>query len=93
MNYFCDFPIINAPYLEPPEQFDSFFPASLHKIKFHIFKNISKCSIHGLRPFKYKNTRELCDNIQDKDKKGRIMTKKCFIFHEEVIDVILSCSR
>ena len=28
---------------------------------------------------------ELCDNIQYKDKRGRIMMKKCFVFHEEVI--------
>ena len=43
--------------------------------------------IHGLRPFKYKNTCELFDNIQDKDKRGRIMTNKCFVLFKEVIDV------
>ena len=29
---------------------------------------------------------ELCDNILDKDKRGRIMVKK-IIIHEEVVDV------
>ena len=28
-----------------------------------------------------------CDIIPDKDTKGRIMVKKCFVLHEEVIDV------
>ena len=57
---------MNAPNLELLEQLDHFFPASLHKIKFHIFQNISKCPIHGLRPFKYNNTCGLCDETQDK---------------------------
>ena len=30
---------------------------------------------------------ELCDIIMDKDKKGRIMVKKCSVIHEEIIDV------
>ena len=30
---------------------------------------------------------ELCDIIPDKDKKGRIIMNKCFVLHEEVIDV------
>ena len=46
---------MNALYLELSEQLDRLFPASLHKIKFHIFQNIAKSSIHGLRPLKYKN--------------------------------------
>ena len=29
---------INGPYLEPLEQLDFLFPASLHKIKFHMFQ-------------------------------------------------------
>ena len=37
-----DRPRTNAPYLEPTEQLDCLFPASLHKIILHIFKNISK---------------------------------------------------
>ena len=78
---------MNAPYLEPSEQLDNFFPASLHKIKFHIFKNVSKCLIHGLIPFKYKNTCELCYNMLDKEKKGILMVKLCFVIHEEVIYV------
>ena len=77
---------MNAPYLESSEQLDCLFPASLKKIIFHIFQNISKFSIHGLRKFKYNNTCELCDDILDKDKKVRLMVKICFL-HEEVIDV------
>ena len=80
---------MNAPYLESSETLDRFFLVSLHKIIFHIFRNISKSSIHRLRPFKYKNTCELCDKIIYKDKKGRIMVKKCFALHKEVIDVFL----
>ena len=79
--------MMNTPFLESSEQLYRFFPASLHKIKFHIFQNISKCSIHGLRPFKHKNMCELCDTIPDKENKGRTMAKKCFVLHEEVIDV------
>ena len=55
--------------------------------KFHIFQNISKCLIYGLRPFKYNNTCEFCDNILDNDKKFILMVKKCSVLHEEVIDV------
>ena len=43
--------------------------------------------MHGLRQFKYNNKCELCDDIQDKYKRGIIMTKKCFILHKKVIDV------
>ena len=55
MNCCYDCPRMNAPYLESSEQLDRFFTDSFHKIKFHIFQNIYKCSIHGSRPFKYKN--------------------------------------
>ena len=54
---------MNAPYLESSEQLDRLFPTSLHEIKFRIFQNIYKCSIHGLRLFKYKKMFELCDSI------------------------------
>ena len=87
MNCYSDCPRTNAPYLEPPEQLHRLFPAYLHKIKSHIFKNTSNCLIHILIPFKYKNTCELCDKIIDKYNKGRLMVKKCFVLHEEVIDV------
>ena len=30
---------------------------------------------------------ELCYKILDKYKKGRLIVKKCFVLHEEVIDV------
>ena len=75
-----DCPMINAPFLESSEQLNHFFPASLHKIKFHIFQNISKCLIHRLRPFKHKNMCELCDIIPGKDKKGRITVKHLLSF-------------
>ena len=78
---------MNASYLELSEQLDCFFPASLHKIRFQIFQIISKCSIYGLRPFKYKNKCDIFDKILDKDNRGRIMVKKCFVLHEEVIYV------
>ena len=78
---------MNVPDVESSEKLDSSSPAFLHKIKFHMFQNISKCSIHILRIFKYENTCELCDNILDKEKKVRIMVKKCFVLHEEVIYV------
>ena len=55
----------NAPCLESSEQLDNLFPASFQKIKFRIFQNISKCLIHRLGAFKYKNTRKLCDNTQE----------------------------
>ena len=68
MNHCYDCPGMNAPDLESSEQLDHVFSASLIRIKFHIFQNISKYLIHGLRPFKYKNTCGLCDTIQDKKK-------------------------
>ena len=77
---------MNAPYLESSEQLDRFFPGYLHIIKFHIFQNISKCSIHGLTPFKYNNTCEICDNILDKENRRRMIVMNFFL-HEEVIDV------
>ena len=78
---------MNAPYLESSEQLDRLFPASLHKIKVHIFQNIPKYLIHILITFKYRNTSELCGNIEDKYKIERIMVKKIFVIHKEVIDV------
>ena len=48
----------------------------INKYKLNILQNISKCLIHGLIPFKYKNTCDLCDNIPDKYKKGRLMVNK-----------------
>ena len=81
------FPRMNYPYLESLKQLDRLFPSSLHKIKFHIFNNVYKYWIHRLRPFKYKNTCELCDIIQDKYKRVRMISKKCFVLHEEVIYV------
>ena len=42
--------------------------------------------IQGLRPFKYKNKCDLCGNLQDKDKREKIIAKKCFVLHEEDID-------
>ena len=54
---------MNAQYLESSEQLDRLFPASLHEIKFRIFQNIYKFSIHGLRLFKYNKMFELFDNI------------------------------
>ena len=87
MNCCSDCPMTNDPFFEYSEKLDRLFPASLHKIKFHKFQNISKFLIHGLRPFKYKNMCELCDIILGKYNKGRIMAKKCFVLHEKVIDV------
>ena len=87
-NCCSDFPRRNAPYLEPSEQIKDIFPASLHKCKHHIFQNLSKFSIHILRPFKYKNTYELCENIPDKYKKGILMANKCFVLHEEITDAL-----
>ena len=87
LNCCYDFPRINAPYLESSEQLHRFFHASLHKIKFHIFKSIYKCYFHGLIPFKYKNTCELCDKIQDTNKIVIIMVNYCSVFHDEVFDV------
>ena len=87
LNCCSECPMMNAPFLESSQQLNNFIPESLHKIKFRIFQNISKCSIHGLIPFKHKNMCELCDIIPYKDKRGRIMAKKCFILREEVIDV------
>ena len=86
MNFVSNCPRMNAPYLESPDKFYHLFLASLHKIKLYIFQNISKFLINGLRPFKYKNVCELCDNILDKEKRGRIMFKKGVVLHEEVID-------
>ena len=60
---------MNAPYLESSEQLDCLLNFPLNKIKFHILKK-SKYLIQRLRPFKYKKKCELCDNTQDKEKRG-----------------------
>ena len=70
--------------LESPEQLDCLFTASLHKIKFHIFQNISKGLIHGLIPLNYKNTCELYDTIKYKEKRGNIMTNNIFLYVEAI---------
>ena len=54
-NHCYDYRMINAPFLVSSEQLNCFFPAFLHKIKFRIFQNICKCSIHVLRLFKNNN--------------------------------------
>ena len=87
LNCCSRFPMMNAPFLESSEQPNSFLPESLQKIEFRIFQNISKCSLHGLRPFKHKNICDLCDIISDKDKKVRIMVKNYFVIRDEVIDI------
>ena len=87
MNCCSDYPMMNAPFLYSSERLDRFFPASLNKIKFHIFQNISKCLIHGLRTFKHNKICELCDIIPEKYKKYRIVMKEYSVLHEEVIDV------
>ena len=78
---------MNAPYLKSSEKLSRLFPEALHKIKFHIFQNRVICSIQGLIPFKYNNTCDLCDRIQDKYKRGRITVKKCFALCKKFIDV------
>ena len=80
LNCCSDYTRMNALYSESSEQLDCFFPKPLHQIKFHIFQNISKCSIHILRPFKYNNMCELCDNIPDKDSRDRIIVKFFLFF-------------
>ena len=85
LNCCSDYPIINAPFLESSEQLNRFLPASFHKIKSHIFQKISKFSIHRFRPLRNKIMCEFCDIIPDKYKKGRIMVKKCFVLHKELI--------
>ena len=87
LNCCSDCTRMNAPHLESSEKIDLLFTASLHKIRFHLFQNISKRPINGLRQFKHKQICELCDNIQDKDKRGIITANKCFFPHEEVIGV------
>ena len=87
MNCCSGCPRMNAPYLKSSEKLDCFFSDYLHKIKLSIFQNISKFSINVIRPFIYKNTCELCYNIQDKYNRGRIMVKKTFVLSKEVMDV------
>ena len=70
MNCCSGCPGMNAPNYESSVQRNSLFPASFHKIRFHIFQNIYKNLMHGLIPFKYKNTCELYNNIQYKYKRG-----------------------
>ena len=60
LNSCDDCPGMNAPDLESSKQIYGLFLGSLNKIKFHAHQNISKCSINGLIPFKYKNICELC---------------------------------
>ena len=86
LNCCYGFPRMNASYLESLEQPDYFFLSPFINLN-SIFFKISKCLIHSLRKFEYKNTCELYDNILDKDRKFRLMVKKCFILHEEVIDI------
>ena len=74
------------PDLESPEQLGCLFHTYLNKNKLQIFQNISKCSENGLRQFKSKNTCELCNIIQDKENRVKIMAKKFFVLHREVID-------
>ena len=52
LNCCSDFSRLNVLYLESSKQLDCLFPDFLHKIKFRIFKNISKHSTHGLRQLK-----------------------------------------
>ena len=87
LNFCSDFPGENMTDLESSGHIGRLFPASLHKIKFRIFQQISECLIRLLRTFRYKNTCELCDTIQDKNKRGKIMVKNLFVCHKEVIDV------
>ena len=62
-----------------------FFPGSSHKIKFHIFQNMSNHPIHGLRAFKYYNTFEVYERTQDKDKRPRIQMKNVLFFVKRLL--------
>ena len=90
LNCCSDFPMMVAPFIESSEKDYRLFPDYLHKIKFHIFQNISKLLVQKLKPFKYNNISELCYIIIEKDKKGRIMVNICFVLHEEVIYVFVA---
>ena len=47
---FCSYcTSMNDPYFESSEQLDCLFTYSTHKIKFHIFQKILKCSIHRIK--------------------------------------------
>ena len=59
----------------------------MNKIKLHLFQNIFIYLIHVLIPIKYKNKCKLCDDISDKDNRRRIILKKCFVLHEEFMDI------
>ena len=79
MNCCAEFNGMNVPALESRKILDLLFPGYFHKIKSHIFQHLSKCSINELIPFKYKNICKFCDGTQDKENKGKIMSKKSFV--------------
>ena len=71
---------MNSTDLESPEQFGCLFLTSLHKIKLHIFQTISKCLVHGIRPFKYNNTCDLCVILQDKENRVNLWRRNVLFF-------------
>ena len=85
MNCYYEYSGMNAPYLESSEQLNRLFAGSLNQINFHIFKNISKYSIHILRPFKYKNMCKLCDITEEKEREGKIRRIKVLFFTRKLL--------
>ena len=78
MNCCDECPGMSEKYLESSKHLDRLFPGSLHEIKFHIFQNITKLPINGLRKFKYNNICELSGKTQYKEKRGKVMVRKRF---------------
>ena len=57
---------MNPPDLQLFKNLECFSPVDSNITKYHIFHNISKCSICALIPFKYKITCNSYENIKDK---------------------------
>ena len=73
------------PLVYPSEEKKS--DPNVPKIKFHIYKNISKCNIHGDIPILNDESCKQCELFSSESPKGKIYSKKELVLCEEPIDV------
>ena len=74
----------NCPSLLVPDE-EKTENAQSTKIKFHVYRDVSRCSICGVLPFDGRKLCMTCNNQADPSLKGRLHTKKEIVLLEETI--------
>ena len=75
----------NCPTLViPDEESNPHYETS--RIKFHVYQDMTKCSLHGSRPLTEVKKCSLCDALPEDALKGSLSTRKNLVLHETSIN-------